>query len=189
MLKNSLLHCFLLLFCLCFALPADAQRKKDFRDSVDFMLDDGEMSPEEMEEEAIGVYNRCAKDMIKQTYFDCECIGGAFLTEREEQGPYVSQYELLKKVYKEKPECIAEEKLAGQVYNDCQQMAQISRRTDTNNEEYCSCVANDTVKLFAKTPSLRSRAIEGVRARAISACLAKYPPKSFTRDRSLYSNR
>lgn len=188
MLKNLLLPCFLLVFCLFSAFPAEAQRKKDFRDSIDFMLDDGEMSPEEMEEEAIGVYNRCAKDMMKQSYFDCECIGGAFLTEREEQGPYVSQYELLKKVYGDTPKCIAEEKIAGMVYDDCQQMAQISRRTDTNNEEYCSCVANDTVKLFAKTPSLRSRSIEGVRSRAITTCLAKYPPKSFTRDRSLHSN-
>lgn len=186
MLKRLLLPCFLFVFCLAFVHDAQAQRKKDFRDSVDFLLDDGEMTPDEMEEEAMGVYNRCAADVIKQTYYDCECIGGAFLSLREEQGPYVDQYTLLRTVYLETPKCIAQEKIAGTVFDECMISSEITRRTDDNNEEYCGCVANGTAKEFFRIPSLRSRGIETVRARAITMCLAEFPPKSFSQDNSLY---
>lgn len=189
MLNKLLTYSFLILLSVCFAPPAEAQRKSDFRDSLDFLLDDGEMSKEEMEMEAMGIFNRCMASLFKKTYYDCECIGGAFLSEREEVGPYVTQYDILRKVYLSTPECVNDTEIAGMAYSDCINDAKITRRNDKNNEEYCTCVAHGTVVEFAKTPSLRNRAIESTRSRAIVSCMAEYPPESFTRNRSLYSNK
>ncbi|MEM6781773.1 MAG: hypothetical protein AAF569_07915 [Pseudomonadota bacterium] len=159
-------------------LPAEAQRESDFRDSIDFLIDDGIMTPDEMAEEAMGIHNRCVADVMKNTYYDCECIGGAFLSIREEVGPYYEQYDILTQIYTEDPQCIDEVNIAGMAYTDCQNMSEITRRNETNNDEYCECVAQGTVKQFGLFPSLRTRTIEGVRAQAISDCLAEYPPQS-----------
>ena len=169
---------FLLLFTLC-ASDAQAQRRDDYQDSLDFLLDDGEMSEEEMEQEAMGVYNRCAADLNKSKYYNCECIGGAFLNQREKLGPYVLQFDILKKVYNEMPDCINETEIAGMAYQDCQRFSNYTRRNDDSNEDYCSCVARASVKNFALRPSLRAEVIEHVRAKAISECISKFPPEDF----------
>lgn len=165
---------FVLALFTCIA-PAEAQRRDDYKDSLDFMIDDGEMSPEEMEEEAIGVYNRCATDLNNSKFFDCECIGGAFLTLREKAGPYVSQYDLMNEAYTKNPSCVNDVSIAGDAYTDCIESAKVLRRLETNNEEYCSCVGRETVKAFARNPSLRVRAITGVRTNALVTCMAQFP--------------
>ena len=167
-----------LLFVVTFWLvgPAEAQeRRNNYKDSVDYLLDDGEMSPEEMEEEAIGIYNRCNSDKIRAKYYDCECVGGAFLTLRETVGPYVAQYDLIEEVYLNEPKCVNDVSIAGAAYEDCWQTAPVLRRLETNNEEYCTCVAKETVRGFESNPSLGTRAVTGVNTRALVTCNERFP--------------
>ena len=69
--------------------PAAAQvnERNIVKDSIYFMLDDGIQTPEEMEEEAKYVHGLCASHVNQRLFFDCECIAGAFLSEREKRGP------------------------------------------------------------------------------------------------------
>lgn len=156
-------------------MPAQAQRKSDFRDSLDFLADDGIMTQEEMEEEAMGIYNRCVADIVKSSFFDCECVGGAFLTAREAAGPYETQYNLMKGIYNGMPECVDSPTIAGKAFEECMMFSKISRRTATNNPEYCTCVAHGTVEQFSQSPSLYSRTIERMKGQAQSLCTDEYP--------------
>lgn len=169
-----LLICFL---CFSIAAPASAQtlKKDDWRDSIDFLMDDGEMTPDEMEEEALGVYSRCVNNPIKTAHYDCECIGAKFLVEREKAGPYELQYNLLQIVYTQTPKCVNDVAIAGKNYQDCKVNVEIMRRGESNNEEYCECVGRRSVTEFKLLPGLRNRTIQYTRANAMSYCMQQHP--------------
>ena len=170
---------FIALFFLALTVAdtANAQRNSDFRDSVDFLMDDGEMTPDEMEQEAIGVYNRCVGHLMRNRYYDCECISGAFLQMREELGPYVEQFKLLEDVYTQIPECVNAEQIAGSSYKSCSESVNIYRalQPEEENEEYCSCVGKETAAAFARNPGLRKNSLINTHSEAKLRCTQKHP--------------
>ena len=166
------------IFTLFLPVPSTAQTLDDYKDSIDYTLDDDEMSQEEMEAEAIGIYNRCEGDLIKKTYYDCECIGGAFLSLREQLGPMVPQFNLMDQVYNDSSQCVDTAKIAGDSYQSCLSQVTISRYNQSDNDEYCSCVANTSAKFYQKTPSLNTRAITKIKTRAKIVCNQKFPTRN-----------
>lgn len=185
--KRVLLSFFTFLFFLNLAFPALAQepplypKKKDYRDSLDFLLDDGKMSPEEMEEEAIGVYNRCATHMLKKQYYDCECIGGKFLTMREEVGPYKEQFLMIEEIYTNPGDCVSDASIAGDQFSSCMNSVGIYRAKTSPEEQqqYCECIGREATKAFTANPGLSKGALTNMGSRAIVTCNAKYPYDPF----------
>ncbi len=144
------------------SLPARAE------DSVDYMMD-GKMTKEEMEAEARYVADLCFAQPIKNTYFDCACIGGKFLLERERLGPYELQPDIVYRLYRDK-ECTNKPAIAGEVFDECIGYVAFFERNMKNYNDYCKCVANTTADFFSKTPTLYSKSIQRIRARAMAAC-------------------
>lgn len=140
------------------------------KDSFYFMKGDGEFSAEEKDEEAQYVYDQCEANAIQGIYFQCECIAGAFRAARDD-GPLVPQSNLIYSLFKDKArECINKPAIAGEAYDFCQNHSRIFRSREPDNEQYCECVARQSVKEFSKDPKLRSRFISKVHVNAMSAC-------------------
>ena len=128
------------------------------KDSDYFMMDDGKMTPEEMEEEAMYVYEQCRSNSYKRKYYDCRCIAGAFLTNREKDGPARPQDDIVYNLFRGGPsECANTVSIAGDAYKDCMDTAKIFREFAKDNEEYCSCVGKTTANSFAKKPLSENR--------------------------------
>jgi hypothetical protein len=150
-----------------FATPAHAQIK----DSYYFMADDGEQSQEEMEEEAEYVFQTCDNNTYQKNYFDCQCVAGAFLQQREKVGGVVPQEEILSNITRtNKAQCANTIEIAGEAYEDCQRYVSMFREYEKDNEEYCSCVGNTVAKRFSKAPYLRTTYIRKIRTDAIVEC-------------------
>lgn len=150
-------------------LPALAQHV--IKDSLYYTLDDGVQSPKEMEEESLYVHGLCMGNTYQKTYFNCDCIAGAFLSERERLGPTVLQYDIVRQLLQSrKATCANTEEIAGTIYEDCMDAANYSRELETDNEEYCACAANKTASDFNRTPRLNSRYIRQMRGNALSYC-------------------
>lgn len=172
-----------LLFLLMMPPPALAQDETPyddgtFKDSVYFTMDDGVMSPEEMVEEAEYVHKRCANHYYQKRYFNCECIAGAFLREREQRGPMVLQETILSDIYRgggDVAKCANTATIAGNTYKECMTYAAISRRLENNNEEYCQCAANRVARDFTSYPYLRTAYIERLNVNALLSCEQEYP--------------
>ena len=154
-------------FIFAVAFPANAQIK----DSYYFMTDDGKQSPEEMEEEALYVFETCDSNPYQKTYFDCKCIAGAFLKEREKLGSIAPQGEILYELFRGKnATCANTVQIAGEAYEDCQSYARTFREYEKDNEEYCECVAKTAAKKFAQRPYLRTTYIEKIHTDAMVNC-------------------
>lgn len=157
----------LLFLALIFPLPAAAQVK----DSYYFMADDGKQTPEEMEEEADYVFQSCNSNTYQKSYFNCECVAGAFLQAREKLGSVVPQEEILKTITRtSKAQCANTVEIAGEAYEDCQRYVKMFREYDKDNEEYCSCVGNTVATRFSETPYLRTTYIRKIRTDALVEC-------------------
>jgi hypothetical protein len=151
--------------------PIPAQAQHVIKDSLYFTLDDGLQSPEEMEEESLYVHSICQGNTYQSLYFNCDCIAGAFLAERERVGPTVMQYDIVRQLlYSRKATCANTEQIAGTIYKDCMDYANYSRELETDNEEYCTCAANKTASDFERMPRLSSRYIRQIRGTALSYC-------------------
>ncbi len=143
----------IVLSCL-FAAPVLAQDLTG-KEAVDYMLDDGKFSEEEMLMEAGDVFRMCNENPYQDTYFDCKCLSEAFLLEREKVGPFVPQNALYQKLTSSADAvCGNAPVLAGKTYTDCMQFANRYRELETDNPEYCTCVANKVANDFAKAPRL-----------------------------------
>lgn len=161
-------------------LPAAAQVHDGdlVKDSVYFMLDDGVMTPEEMEEEAQYVYGLCNSHVSQRLYFDCSCIAGAFLREREKRGPYVLQQDILTELYRtggKTAKCGNGPLIAGTMYRQCMQMSDAMRRLETNNEQFCQCVGNRIARDFTDYPYMRLQYISRLRMNAMLSCNERFP--------------
>ncbi len=154
------------------ALPARAQ----VLDSYHFLADDGVQDEEEMEQEAMYVFGLCDSNIYQKAYFDCECVAGAFLQEREEVGSIVPQSEIIRRIYREGlGSCANTIEMAGEMYQSCQGYASTFREYAPDNEEFCTCVANTFAESFTRNPFLRTKYIESLRTRALVDCENRDP--------------
>ena len=127
------------------------------RDSVYFTMDDGIMSPDEMEKEYTYIFNMCDLNVVQKNMFNCQCLAGAFLKKREALGPMVPQFDILQDLTLEHPvDCANSEALAGTTFKACMEsMApQRSYESREDNIAYCECTANKVAKDFTRTPAL-----------------------------------
>ncbi len=153
-------------FCFGFSFSVTVQAK----DSFYFMKDDGEFSPEEKDEEAQYVYDRCQENALQSVYYKCECIAGAFRAARD-NGPLVPQATLLYSLFDQKgKECINKPAIAGEAYEFCDQHIKAFRSRAPDNEAYCECVARQTVRDFSRAPQLRTHFISNIHVRAMGRC-------------------
>lgn len=155
--------------CLGVAKPSLA------KDSLDY-IEDGEMTQEEMEEEAMYVLYKCSTHLMQRTYFNCDCVGGKFLIEREKRGPLVYQHDIEKEIYTS-PICVNKPVIAGIMYEDCLSYAAFFRSDTRNYGDYCTCAANTMADNFSKAPSLLSRHIQRLRSNALVRC--EFPTRNF----------
>jgi hypothetical protein len=163
---------------LILALPALAQEEQEdtsltFKDSITYTMDDGVMSPKEMEAEARHIYRLCDANPYQKTYFDCACLGGAFLQQREKLGPMTPQFEIFESLTKRKgSRCANAPAVAGETYEFCinHRLTYYELSTDRENESYCSCVANKMARDFTKEPVLDMVYIDAVKINAMTYC-------------------
>jgi len=173
---NKALFLLIFSFLLCAIGIGSAQAFYETKNSYYFMKDDGEFSDEEKDEEAFYVYQECAKNGMKNMYFNCECIAGAFRQIRDEDEFIRPQTTILSSLFRDDSRgCVNTEYIAGDVYKSCLNMARTTRyrQSDQTNEEYCTCAANDVARNFSKDARLQSSYILTLRSNAYSNCNPK----------------
>jgi len=176
MIKPLLITILTLFLCVTFAPASSAQEV--IKDSFYFMKDDNEFSDEEKDEEAMYIFERCSSNSFQSEYFDCGCIAGAYRQERDKED-LIPQNTLLNSLYTSNERgCANTINIAGQAYKNCQSFAQAYRSRDTNNEDFCSCVANDVANNFTKKPYLKMRCLEEIRSDALFNCGRKFQSRS-----------
>ena len=166
-----------------FGGPASAQEKKvewkriDLipKTPVDYTLDDGVMSKDEMELEAQDMYKLCENNAYQRRYFKCECLAGAFLQQREKLGPMVEQYDIFKTITNSKEtdaRCANTEEVAGRAFKACLSFTRNYARMEFNkdNEDYCTCAANKVARDYSKAPRLSGSYVEALRMNAMTLC-------------------
>jgi len=160
----------IMILALFFLAPGVAQAAV-VKDSIYFMMDDGEMSPEEMQEEAIYVKEQCQNNPVKGLYYNCECIAGAFLMRRELIGPMYPQNNLVYDIFTDDSiNCAYPEQIAASGYATCQEYVRFFRTRRDDNDEYCECVGNRLAITFSEDPRLKTDYIENLRADARKYC-------------------
>lgn len=167
----------LILFILSFlviAVPAFAEEDEGdltIQDSITYTLDDGVMSKEEMEKEAQYIYRLCEHNVYQKSYYNCKCVSGEFLIQREKEGPTGIQTDILDKVMLGGAgKCANTEQIAGDSYATCMNHVNKFRELSPDNEDYCTCVANRMAREFSNHPRLDMGYIEGVRLYAMNYC-------------------
>ncbi len=165
---------FLLIALFALAIPAAARAQIDDltgQDSVYFTLDDGIMTPDEMEKEAGYVYRLCAENPYQSTYFNCECLAGAFLLQREKLGPMTPQYQILDRLMKSSSaQCPNTPAIAGDAYKTCNAYVRSRRELANDNREFCECVANRVANRFDRSPRLSTQYVGALTSNAINYC-------------------
>ena len=164
---------FQFIFLFYAAMPVAFAQNSDltFKDSVYYTLDDGIMSPEEMEAEANDVYRLCDMNPYQKTFINCECLAGAFLIQREKSGPVTPQFEILDALAKNKgANCANTEEVAGITYENCMDFADTYRELERDNPEFCECVANRVALRFRRTPVLEPAYISDLNVEAMGFC-------------------
>lgn len=143
------------------------------RDSVYYTMDDGIMSPAEMEEEATYIFNMCDRNFAQKNMFNCQCLAGAFLKKREALGPTVPQSSILYDLTLGNPaDCANSESLAGETYKSCMEVMAPNRDYESkeDNIAYCECTANKVAKDFARDPALAPSYVRGLTYEAFLYC-------------------
>lgn len=168
----SLLLAFALLSPAAFA--QEVRKDLVVRNSLDYTMDDGVMSKEEMEMEAQDVYRLCTANVYQKKYFDCACLAGAFLQQREKLGPLVMQYEI-HKIITNSPEtnasCANTADIAGDAYESCVSYIRGYSETELEDpKDYCTCVANKMARDYSKAPRLSTGYVETLRSNAMNEC-------------------
>ena len=146
------------------------------KNSVDYTMDDGIMSKEEMEMEAQDMFKLCDMNAYQKVYFNCACLAGAFLQQREKLGPMVMQDEIFTIITNSEqvsPSCANTEFIAGRAYESCLNFSENYSETELDgdtNIDYCTCVANKMANDFGKMPRLSSSYVETLRYVAMEKC-------------------
>lgn len=142
---------------------------------LDYTMDDGIMDKEEMQMEAQDVYKLCQINAYQKKLFNCACLAGAFLQQREKLGPTAMQFEIFDMITNS-PEtsssCANTADIAGRTYQSCLTFAKNWSPTefDPDNEDVCSCTANKVAREFARTPRLNPQYIQILRSNAMKFC-------------------
>ena len=142
------------------------------KDSLYFMKDDGEFSPEEKDSEALYIYQQCNSNHIQRLYYDCGCVAGKFRQARD-VGQLVPQSTILNGIYSDsESNCANTIGIAGNSYQNCKSYSKVyrSRERPEKTEEFCKCVANKTANDFSKNTSLNLRKIERIQSKAMVVC-------------------
>ena len=162
----------LFLLCLAAAPTAMAQSLGEIpRDSNFFMMDDGKQTPDEMVMEAQYVHGLCDSNAYQAVYFDCACLAGAFLLERERLGPMVLQREILEDLTQSgNAKCANTAVIAGKIYESCMTFTDMMRELATDNPQLCSCAANRASQEFTRAPRLSVDYIRAIRRKAMRYC-------------------
>ncbi len=163
----------LTLALLLFPMPTFAQGVSEIvKDSVYFTMDDGIQDKEEMEEEADYLFGLCKGNAYQALYFDCECLAGAFLQQREKLGPTTPQQDIMYRLTKSgNATCANSAAIAGEGYKNCLEYTATARELASDNEELCTCVGNKTAKDFAKRPRFDIGYIRKMKQGAMRYCL------------------
>ena len=152
------------------AVPAPAE-DLIYKPSIDYTLDDGIMDEDEMQQEAQYVFRLCNENPFQRSYFNCECVAGAFLQRREKEGPMTDQWRIMDGIIEGRTaKCANTEEVAGSAYELCMAHMNTYRELEPGKEDYCSCVANKTANDFTKYPRLDSSYTEAVRYNAMRWC-------------------
>lgn len=156
------------------SFPALAQQ-----DSIDYMMD-GEMTEAEMRAEAMGVYASCAQDIFRTRYFNCECVAGAFLKEREKRGPFIPQNDITMELYRDEGQyrCGNGEIIAATTYGECMEYSRYFRSASNNNAQYCECASNKMAKDFTAAPHISPQYINRLRVEAMLSCERRFPNRT-----------
>lgn len=168
------------------ALPAAAQQAGEAGGTpppaesggLYFSPDNATMTPLDMAREAEEVHNLCESHSYQRIYFDCACIAGAFLRERERVGPLVAQSSIITELFRTGgtlAKCGNGPAIAGEMYGFCQSHVAVFRPYETTNEDYCQCAANRMARDFMDYPYLRTAYINRLRVNAMLACEERYP--------------
>ncbi len=164
----------LLTLILCFLMlssPAFAQDMAEEQDSFTFTMDDGIMTQEEMEKEAQYAFRLCDTNIYQRAYFDCQCVAGAYLLEREKAGPMKLQSAIFDDIMRKgTARCANTEQIAGDSYTSCMAHVNTYRELSPDKEGYCTCVANKTANDFTKYPRLDIGYIENIRLNSMVWC-------------------
>ena len=149
-------HLALLLLILCLApafAHAQAAQNLSYKTSLDFLDEDGAYTEESMKAEADYIYRACQSNPYQKNYYSCECIGGAFLIEREKRGPAPSHHVIMKDIMQSgSPSCADTPTVAGNAFSSCLIGASAVREMTHDIPEYCTCVANKVAIDFTKKP-------------------------------------
>lgn len=147
-------------------------RRLQHKDSIDYTLDDGVMSKEEMQQEAEYIFGLCSQNAYQRLYFDCKCLSGAFLLERERLGPTAMQSIILQNLTQSNnAKCANVESAANESYKSCMGYSKTYRKFETDHEELCTCTANRAATNFGKKPWLESSYIRSLNTAALMHCM------------------
>lgn len=167
----------LLLLIVFSGLSSAAARANDdlvMRDSVYYTWDDGIMSPEEMEMEANDVRRLCEANASQKNLFNCECLAGAFLQQREKYGPTMRQSQIFTDITLKNPvkSCANAVMVAGNSYTNCLEQTASLRplAKSADNEEYCVCVSNKVAKEFEQYPAMSPSYVRELNYNALLHC-------------------
>lgn len=158
------------------AMAQQQQQSKEeyrgpMRDSYDYTLDDGIMDQDEMEAEASDMYRYCMMNTYQQTYINCECLAGAFLIRRENDGPLTPQSLIYEDILRGRSgNCANTTAIAGDAYQMCLNHMNNYRELATDSEGYCTCVANRVANDFTRRPILQGGYISQINYNAMIFC-------------------
>lgn len=159
---------FLILACL---LPFTAPRAEGIKESTDYLMDDGVMTQDEMEDEAQYIYRDCQANPMTNLYYNCACVGGAFLIQREKRGPMYPQGWIYQDILKNpKLKCVNEEAYAGDNYKTCMSVMGVAFELGLDNKEICTCAANRAARNFNNNPEPGIAYTGGILGNAIQYC-------------------
>ncbi len=137
-----------------------------------------------MEEESQYVYEQCTYQPVLKTYYNCECLAGAFLVQREKQGPLVAQEDILQKSLTDpKIKCTNAANIAGDNYTNCMGILNVLDELGKTHEKVCSCAANKVARNFEKRPMMEPSFIRDLLMGGMAQCkdsLSKPPTQPTT---------
>ncbi|MGH1398045.1 MAG: hypothetical protein ACRBCT_02415 [Alphaproteobacteria bacterium] len=132
---------------LILAFPANAQEEAppalEAPASAESIYD---LIPDEFLLEAKNFVRQCEGNSQLALYYNCECMGAAFLDERIKQGPDVSASSIELQLARGK-QCKDASGIAAQRYESCFNMP-VELPRDMTPEQYCECYANEFAKVF-----------------------------------------
>ncbi len=156
------------------ALATNSHAYETVKNTYYFLKDDGEFSDEEKDEEARYIYTLCTRNVMQRSYFNCQCIAGAFRVKRDSDEKIRPQSDILNELFNGKSNaCVDKPRIAGLQYNFCSNYAQNLRSRSKKNEEYCSCVGNHVAHQFFDNPLLKTHYVEKLRTNALVHCTQK----------------